>query len=204
MMRLNTVKFLMVGLVLFFSASSASAYNVFFNAPSATTIAIGETFTIQMRIDTEGATDTTSIFLSTFADPAVIDFVSGVSPGVALADFSTGEVLARASQPTLDPGDPPGFVRAASFVTATPTGTGVSNANQLLATLTFIGVDAGSTTIDAIYSASDTITASQVPVPSGSVGLGSSLVITVVPEPGTALLMGLGLAGLGLAGRRNA
>ena len=27
--------------------------------------------------------------------------------------------------------------------------------------------------------------------------------VTVIPEPGTALLMGLGLVGLGVAGRRN-
>ena len=33
--------------------------------------------------------------------------------------------------------------------------------------------------------------------------IGSTLNVTVVPEPGTALLMGLGLAGLGIAGRRK-
>lgn len=33
--------------------------------------------------------------------------------------------------------------------------------------------------------------------------LGTSIVVTVVPEPGTALLMGLGLAGLAVAGRRE-
>lgn len=32
---------------------------------------------------------------------------------------------------------------------------------------------------------------------------GTSIVVTVVPEPGTALLMGLGLAGLAVAGRRE-
>ena len=39
-----------------------------------------------------------------------------------------------------------------------------------------------------------------------SVDLGTtndSVTLTVVPEPGTALLMGLGLAGLGFAGRRE-
>ncbi|MCP4906566.1 MAG: PEP-CTERM sorting domain-containing protein [bacterium] len=31
----------------------------------------------------------------------------------------------------------------------------------------------------------------------------TSVAFSVIPEPGTALLMGLGLAGLGLAGRRE-
>ena len=38
----------------------------------------------------------------------------------------------------------------------------------------------------------------------GSASIGTSVDYVPVPEPGTALLMGLGLAGLGLAGRRKA
>lgn len=40
--------------------------------------------------------------------------------------------------------------------------------------------------------------------PGGPIGSNNGgVTVTVVPEPGTALLMGLGLAGLGLAGRRQ-
>jgi hypothetical protein len=206
MMRLFIVNSLMVGLLLF-SATTASAINLYMGAPSATSLNIGDTFTIQFRMDTEGETQITSVFASVITDENVLAFVSGTSPGTILFNFSTYVGLAKASDPVNGvPGDDAGRVRAASFVTANPAGSGVSGppAGTLLATLTFQAVGAGVTDVSPLLVlGDDEMTIAQISV-TGSVTTTPGATITVVPEPGTALLMGLGLAGLGIAGRRNA
>jgi len=198
-MRLILINLVTVGLVLF-SAVSASAVSIFFDAPSATTVNPGEQVTIAMRLNTDGADDLTSVFVSAFADPAVLSFDSGTSPGAILLNFSTFQSLQRVSQPFVLGSDPAGNVRAASFAGLSPTG--VASANQLLATLTFTAGGPGTTVITSLIAQGDDVTASGVSI-KDLVGLGQSVEITVVPEPGTALLMGLGLVGLAAAGRRK-
>jgi hypothetical protein len=207
MMRLFIANSLMVALLLF-SASSASALNFYFGTPSATSVAPGETFTVQLFLDTEGSTQVTTIFMSTItADVSKVAFVSGNSPGQILFNVSSFEGVARAQQASTGvPGDDPGRVRAANFATTNPVGSGIASANQLLTTLTFVGVAPGTTTISPLLELGtnpDSVSIAQVNVTASST-VGPGFSVTVVPEPGTALLMGLGLAGLGLAGRRNA
>jgi hypothetical protein len=66
--------------------------------------------------------------------------------------------------------------------------------------LTFHATSAGETTL-IIGTGSDLNGAAGPTVPNGVSN--ASITISVVPEPGTALLMGLGLAGLAAAGRRQ-
>jgi hypothetical protein len=201
---------------LFFSASTASAIRLFMSEPTNAIrytddfygVVFGETFTIQLRMDTEGETQITSVFASVIVDENVLAFVGGTSPGSILFNFSTYESLGRASQPVNGvPGDDAGRVRAANFVTSNPMGSGVANANQLLATLTFQVVGAGvSRVLPLAIPSEDDISILQVDV-TGSVTTTPSVIIYAddpVPEPTTALLVGLGLAGLGIKGRRRA
>jgi len=203
-MRLFVVKLLMVGLLLF-SASSASAIALSLHATSPISVTIGETVTMELRLDTEGETNITSVFASVSnSGPAAFSFTSGTSPAQILFNASIVEGVFRVSQPVDGvPGDAPGRVRAANFATSNPTGSGISSANQLLAKLTFTPDAAGLAYLSPLLIVgSDEVTVNQIDVTS-SVRISSSPVRldTAVPEPSTALLMGLGLAGLAGAGR---
>ena len=199
-MRLILINVLTVGLLLF-SAASASAISLFFDAPSSTNLLPGEQFTIDLRLNTEGETQMTSVFASVFADPSLFTFVSGTSPGAILVNFDTFATLSRFSQPFVLGGDPAGQVRAVSYASLDPVGTSATSA--VVGTLTFVALAPGTINLNFLIAPGDDVTVNGVSV-SGAVGLGQSASITVVPEPTTALLMGLGLAGLAAAGRRKA
>ena len=69
--------------------------------------------------------------------------------------------------------------------------------------IVFDAIGAGTTTFDiGTFGPTDVYTNS-VGVGDNSTVVNTSLTVTVIPEPGTALLMGLGLAGLAGAGRRE-
>ena len=70
-------------------------------------------------------------------------------------------------------------------------------------TIIFDVIGTGTTVLTYGLRTGDAITSSTTYNPlTGALTFGS-VTINVIPEPGTALLMGLGLMGLGVAGRRN-
>ena len=165
-------------------ASHASAVAIFFDAPSTTMLSVGQQVTIDVKLDTEGETQMTSVFVSVEVDPAVLEFVEGTSPGAILFNASTFESLSRASQPFVLVTDPDGAVRAVSF--AGLEGTGIASADQQLASLTFEAVGVGSVAIDSLIQQGDDVTVSGVSI-KDDVVLGSSSTITV-PEPASVLM----------------
>jgi hypothetical protein len=206
MMRLFIVNLVVAGL-LFFGAASASAISLSVSALTPTTINVGETVTIEMRMDTEAETQITSVFTSmSNSNPGALEYTSGTSPNAILLNFSTYANLGKVGEPQDGvSGDAPGRVRVASYATSNPDGSGRASANQLLGTIIYTATSAGTIDISALLELGvnpDEITVSQVSV-TGSVSIGPAVTITVVPEPGTAILMGLGLAGLAGAGRRR-
>jgi hypothetical protein len=74
-----------------------------------------------------------------------------------------------------------------------------------IATLVFhvVGINA-SETIQLAITSSNIIQAGTFVVPPTSITLSAPIGVTTVPEPTTAVLIGLGVLGLGLAGRRRA
>lgn len=180
-------------------ATQAQAIAIFFDPASVNyfDFLLGDQITIDLRLDTEGETNLEVVAVSVQVDPNVLSFAGGTSPAQILFDPDTLLGLARLSQPFVIPFDPQGTVRAANFVAAQPSG--VASADQLLATLTFDVVGIGLPTMSAFFAQGDDMIVNGVSV-KDSVTLGS-LVLT--PEPGAALLLGLGLAGLGASRRRD-
>ena len=185
-----------------FSATQAQAIAVFFDPASVRYFDFGpgDQITVDLRLDTEGETGLEFVAVSVLLDPTVLSFAGGASPGQILVDPDTLVGLAQFSQPSVQPFDPNGTVRAATFGALQPSGvSSVASSDQLLATLTFDFVGAGRPNMSAFFAQGDDIIVNGVSV-KDSVTLGS-LVIT--PEPGTALLMGLGLAGLAASRQRR-
>ena len=137
------------------------------------------------------------VFQSAAWDPTELSLVSATNAPFSIFFGSLGS-LAKLSDPASFPGDPAGTVRTVQFG-ANPGQSG-SSGDFLITTLTFqvIGGTDGVANIDVTQLSGD-----------GNIGGGASASVNTsvdyvpVPEPGTALLMGLGLAGLGLAGRRT-
>jgi hypothetical protein len=154
-------------------------------------------------MDTEGETQITSVFASVIVDPTRLSFIGGTSPGAILFNFSTYVGLSRASQPVDGvPGDAPGRIRAANFVTSNPNGSGVASANVLLATLTFQVIETNLYQVSPLLVVGDDeITVAQSSV-TGSVTVVPGVPFPV-PEPSTALLLGLGMTCLSMTRQRS-
>ena len=88
-----------------------------------------------------------------------------------------------------------------SFLTTTATGTGI-----YIATLVFHVVsDFTSETISLAFTSSNRIQTGSFVHPPTGIGLSAPILLTgTVPEPATAMLIALGIVGIGLAGRRRA
>jgi len=114
--------------------------------------------------------------------------------------FGPSGFLSKIADPGVFPGDPAGTIRTIQYGAA-PGQEGGAGADVVITTLQFqvIGGLDGVANIDVFLNSGDLIVGGTT-----SSFAGASVDYVPVPEPGTALLMGLGLAGLGLAGRRKA
>jgi hypothetical protein len=208
---------------IFFVASVAGAAATFSATatPSANTILTlvpSDTVTIDITMLSDGS----SVFgLGVSAvgyDPAVASFASGsipanvlnaicVGPGTCFGGLANATTTAAESSLNV-PGLPEvQLFNGVAVVAVTGTGaadqgviTGVAGDAQFQIVFTAVAAGTTSITIGANAAYGDEI------LGTGGVAAAATnavVTLTVIPEPGTALLMGLGLAGLASAGRRN-
>ena len=213
-MRLFTS--LIAGLAVFAVASTASAALTITASSTSDLLNLlpGEVFTIDITIQADqGSTlnalgtpagETVALgFRAANYDPGVIAFQSAVIPASVfnITGFPLGGLSNNASgvEEAPEAGVRAGFsVNLFQGVSATPAG-GVGPDSF---SVTFQAV-AGSTVID-LGALSDYSDAYGVEAGADNSQIGdTSIAINVVPAPGTALLMGLGLAGLAAAGRKE-
>lgn len=206
-MRLFISTLAAISMVLIAGSASALVSVSHSSAADGTTLLPGDTFTVDVAVSWDGAGTLSGVFSSTGFDDSVVQFVSADWFGLGETASSVFDVF---PPPVFLPGlgrlggisfagDPASLVRTVQYGIAPP---GSANAlgaaaNVLITTLTFEAVGGGSTTIGTVFGTAD------VGAAGDAFDGGADVVVNVVPEPGTALLMGLGLAGLAAAGRRE-
>lgn len=161
------------------------------------TMALGDTFEISIVVDNTSGDAVTDLFTFLNYTPGAFALVQGV--GLEILDEG---IFGQSLTPLSGFGDPAIGQPAGTFVGLAH---GVVGAGDSTAATVDIGTiivlqatGVGSFTVSQSGSGNSTINGQD-----GPPSFGPNLTVTVVPEPGTALLMGLGLAGLAAAGRRG-
>lgn len=166
---------------------------------------VGDSFEVAITLDNSSGDDMFSVFTFLNYDSSVIDITAGFADGSSFPTepgFGTGNSLVVLGAPEQAAGQPAGVAVGLALGVSNPTtGDGLYSATNsgIVAIAIFTVVGLG----DASVAHVDT---GNTDIRTGTTDFGSPLSIQTVPvpEPGTALLMGLGLGGLAFSGRRRA
>jgi hypothetical protein len=203
-------------LVLYTASASAIEFNLGISTsgdPGA--LVIGDTVDVDVFMDNPLQESYLGVGTALIYDPAVYA-LTGVTPRSQIelqpGVFATPVLVAQGTfgpsflDNVIDPNEQsPGVVLMVNALSTSPSaGTGsdpLETRPHASVELTVIGLGDG--TISTGFGVGQTLVdASGGETP--ELAIFDSETLTIVPEPGTALLMGLGLAGLGAAGRRRA
>jgi hypothetical protein len=212
-MRIFIGKLLVAGALFFFSASTASALAVSLGGLDATA-APGGTVSVTVTIDSEATTGIVLLSVGVLFDDTKLSYDKPASSATSYALYGGrggGGFLAASSTCGGYPTDGTACsLRVGTtnqvnidYVSADLTNGTVNTGSFLAATLVFNVLPGASG--DAAVSITTSSPGNTVTLAggAGTATLSGSGIVTI-PEPTTALLIGLGLAGLGVAGRRRA
>ncbi|MFP6628916.1 MAG: PEP-CTERM sorting domain-containing protein [Myxococcota bacterium] len=227
-MRILTLNLLAAALLLF-GAASASAFAVDITVRGATSsLTTSDTVTVDVYLDADGGITIFSVAVVN-SNPAALLYDAAAS--AALAPSGSGPSGAQPSYILYTPAGGRGVpalylqpLQTPAFLNFPPETAGTEQVNinfttpilttQTTATGTGIYVaslvfhvvaDFAAETISLAFTSSNLIQAGTVVTDPLTIGIGGPITLTGhVPEPTTAMLIGIGIIGLGLAGRRRA
>jgi hypothetical protein len=207
-MRLLTTNLLAVALLLF-GAASAGAFATTTSTSYDGSQGISDSFTVTVHFDTEGTTGLILESVGVIYDTTQLQYMGGTSATYMLytpASGATASVwMAPATTNLLvwggtSPAPPLQKVNLDWISSGFPLNGTLDGGTGDLGTLTFHILDnTFLATLSTTTNGNVTQTLSGVEVNSGH----GDVVVASVPEPSTALLIGLGLIGLGVAGRKS-
>jgi hypothetical protein len=198
------------------AASAASALVTVRHRRVGPIVEFGGTFEIDVTLENDGLTPLTGVFVSASWGTSVLQLQRASASGPFGIFFGPSGFLQRVASPGVFPGDPAGTIRTIQYG-AGPGQSAGGGDEVSIATLIFLVVGAGSADVSIVLNNGDGVLgAGGVSLPSPSVCfIGFSAFVgdgdpgrevrgagcPPIPEPGTGLLLGLGLAILGASRR---
>jgi hypothetical protein len=199
---------LLASALLIFGAASAHAFatTMTSNYSNGSVLTTGDTVSVTVNFDSEGAADISLLSVSVLFNDAIMSWDQGSSSSPSYALYVSGGkgnqyLIPATTNLTLRTGTSDQILLDWQN-TALPGGNRDAGSFDM-ATLVFSVADTGSGLAAFTLSNSSPGNILQVADGSNPVNAVSGDFDVVTPEPTTALLVGLGLAGLGVAGRRR-
>ena len=192
----------LVALTALLAAGSAGALVIINHVTTGSTVlAPGQTFDVQVRLTWDGQGALQGVHSSTVFDSSLLELVGNTTAPASILSFTDPDPaiglipgLSRLTTQINLPGDPADILRTVQYGALSPVDSRAATTvgGRLITTLTFKWIGSGGITdIRTLLADGDV----------GAVGdtfqAGTAVTVAVIPEPGTAILMGLGLAGLG-------
>jgi hypothetical protein len=216
-MRILINRLLVTGLLFFFSAASASAVTLTLGGAGGQDVTPGGTTSVTLTLDTDATTGITLMSVGVLFDDTRLSYDQAASSTTSyiLYGGKGGGGYMKASStcggyPQTAPAGCTIRVGTTNQVNVDYVSVDLTNGTQntgsgiLLVTLVFnVLANPGSAAISLTQTAPGNVIG-QPGGASTTATLAGSGSVNVVPEPTTALLVGLGLAGLAVAGRRKA